>query len=325
MLNLIIAAAVLMSPTDLETGRSLRQEGRWEEAVEHFETILSSQPGNSEARLELGHTLALSGQYNRALETYGELAEAREARWRMASSRWKGLTHLYRGEIAEGLSELERLSDQARQVSDLGGELFTTWYPGHVYTVLSQFGKANRAFLKALELAPDNFNVLHLAGVMAAHQGDEGSLRYQVQDLEQMVRQSGETSQMRRVHHLQAEVALLQEQPKKALTEIVKAQELFDHPLYHETAARIHMALDDPSAAESAYRQIVTSTDARLDIPLYYPKALFGLARALDAQEKTDEALTYYEQFLSLWSEASEPFPEMGAAKTRFRELKASR
>ncbi len=324
MLNWIFVAVFLTTPIDLETGVSLRQECRWEEAVEHFETMLASQPGNSEALLELGHTLALAGRYDQALETYAKLGESSDPRWRMESSKWKGLTHLYRGKLAEGLSELERLSDLARQVSDRGGEVFTAWYPGHVYTVLSQFGKANQAFLEALELAPNDFNVLHLAGAMAAHQGDEGSLRYQVQDLEQMVRQSGETSEMRRVYHLQAEVALLQEQPRKALTEIARAQELFSHPLYHETAARAHMALDDPSAAESSYRRIVMSADERLDIPLYYPKALIGLARALDAQEKTEEALTYYEQFLALWSEASEPLPEIEGAKTRLRELKAS-
>jgi tetratricopeptide (TPR) repeat protein len=325
MLKLLIATAFLMSPTDLDTGRSLRQEGRFEEAIEHFEGMLSTQHGDPEAQLELGHTLALAGHYDRAFAAYAKLGESGDPKWRIESSKWRGLTHLYRGEISKAVAELERQAEMARQAEDRAGEVFATWYRGHIRTVLAQFGEANQAFLDALELAPNDFNVLHLAGVMAAHQGDEGSLRYQAQDLEQMVRQFGERSHMRRVYHLQAEVSLLQEKPEKALREIKKALELLSHPLYHETAARIYLALDDPSAAEDAYRQIVTSTDERLDIPLYYPKALIGLARALVDQEKRDEALPYYEKFLVLWGEASESLPEVEDARSQFQELSAVR
>jgi tetratricopeptide (TPR) repeat protein len=196
-------------------------------------------------------------------------------------------------------------------------EVHARWYRGHIYTELGRFGEANDAFLEALETASDDLNTLHLAGVMAARQDDAGSLRYQIEDLQQAAKDSGESSQMRRVRHLQAELALLQDQPKRALSNAQEANELFPHPLYREAMARSHSNLDDPAAAESAYRDITDATDERLDIPLYYIKALLGLAKALDAQGKEEEAISYYERFLSLWGDAPMQLPGVTEAKQR--------
>jgi tetratricopeptide (TPR) repeat protein len=152
---------------------------------------------------------------------------------------------------------------------------------------------------------------------MAARQGDEGSLRYQIEDLQQAVKVSGDASQMRRVYHLQSEVALLQERPKRALELARQADELFPHPLYRDTIARCHSTLDDPSAAESVYREIVEATDGRLDIPLYYIRALYGLGKALDAQGKQEAAVSVYEKFLSHWGDAPGQLPGVIEVKRR--------
>ena len=111
------------------------------------------------------------------------------------------------------------------------------WYPGHVLTQLEEFGRANAAFVAALKLGPNDLNALHQVGVLAAKQGDWGSLRYQIQDLEQAVARSGRPDQMRRVYHLQGELAIAQGNPKKAHELLEKANGLFPHPLYQDAIA----------------------------------------------------------------------------------------
>jgi tetratricopeptide (TPR) repeat protein len=317
MLTWILSFVLMVLSPDLETGKDLRQKGQLDEAIAHFEQLLSSEPDSLDARRELGHTLVLAGRYREALETYERLGASTEARWQLESAKWMGLTYLYLGRIEESLSEHDRQIRIARQLNDRAAEVHAMWYRGHLYTELGRFGEANEAFLEALETVPDDLNSLHLAAFMAARQGDEGSLRYQIEDLEKAVRDSGEPSQMRRVQHLRAELALIHGQPKRALTNAQEANEFYPHPLYRDTMARAHLRLDDTAAAESTYRDILDATDERLDIPLYYVKALLGLARTLDTQEKEEEAASTYQKFLAHWGDAPGDLPGVAEARER--------
>jgi tetratricopeptide (TPR) repeat protein len=317
MLHWVLSLILTITSADLETGKALRLEGRLQEAIEHFGQLLAAQPGLLEARLERAHTLVLAGRYEKALDDYRVLGSSPDPRWQLESAKWVALTYLYLGKIDESLSENDRLARLAARLQDRAAEVHAKWYRGHILTELRRFGEANDAFLEALEMAPDDLNTLHMAGVMAARQGDEGSLRYQIEDLQQAVEDTGDPLQMRRVYHLQAEVALLQERPQRALSLAQEAAQLFPHPLYRDAVARSHLMLDDPAGAESAYRDIVEAADERLDIPLYYIKALLGLGKTLDAQGKAEEAVTYYEKFLSLWGNAPGQLPWVSEAKAR--------
>ncbi len=323
MLYWIACFIALATVPDLESGRQLRQEGRFEEAIEVFEELLSTQPDNFEAYRELGHSLVLAGRYREAIETYDKLATSEDPNWQLESIKWGGLTHLYLGEMENALAKNEGETALARKMGNVTAAARATWYRGHILTELGQFGEANSAFLETFEIDPDELNAFHLAGLMAARQGDTGSLRYQIEDIQQIVRRSSDESQMRRVYHLQAELALLQSQPKKALPPIEKAQSLFPHPLYRETLARVHLALEDTRAAEAVYRDIISATDERLDIPLYYVKTLNALALLLDAQGQEEEAASFYEKFLAYWGEAPGPLPGAAEAKARLAELRA--
>lgn len=325
MLYWFLVVVLLPVQPELETGRTRRQEGRLDEAAGIFEQILDSRPDDLEARRELGHTWVLAGRYDQALRAYEKLSATADTSWQMESLKWTGLTKIYLGDFETSISRLEQLATLARRSNDRAAEVFSTWYRGHIYTELAQFGRANSAFLEGLELAPDDLNVLHLAGVLAARQGDEGSLRYQIEDLQQLASRCVDASQMRRVYHLQAEHALMQGQPKTALARIEQANKLMSHPLYREAMARARLALEEPEAAEAAYREIVSSTDARLDIPLYYVKALLGLARVLDARGESEEARLYYQRYLSHWGGRSDPLPGVSEAMARLSELGTTR
>ena len=102
-------------------------------------------------------------------------------------------------------------------------------------------------------MGPNDLNTLHQAGVLATKQGDWGSLRYQIQDLEQAVARSGQPDQMRRVYHLQGELAIAQGNPKKAHELLEKANGLFPHPLYQTPLP----ALTSPRRIWSTPRQLI--------------------------------------------------------------------
>lgn len=322
---LMITILFLGRPADLDTGIALRAEGRIEEAIELFQELISSRPELHEANLELGHALTLAGRYGEAIEAYENLAASDDKHWQLEAAKWSGLTYLYLGAIDKMLQVNSRQAELARQSGDRAARVLATWYRGHVLTELGRFAEANTSFLDALEIDPNDLNTLHLAGVMAARQGDAGSLRYQIEDLQQAVRRSTDETEMRRVYHLQAELALLQGKPKQALEPIERANRLAPHPLYREALARTHLALNDEEAAEKVYRDIVSATDERLDIPLYYVMALKELAHILDDKNQAEEAATYYQRFLSHWGDATQSLPGIMEAKSRLSEIDASR
>lgn len=318
----MITILFVTSTPDLETGIALRQDGQIEEAIQLFEEIVSSQPDSHEARRELGHALVLAGKYQEAIEAYEKLAVSGDEQWQIEAAKWTGLTYLYLGDMDKALAGNAREAELARQSGDVSARILAAWYRGHILIELGRFGEANSTFLDALEWATDDVDLLHHAGVMTARQGDAGSLRYQIEDLQQAVRRSRDDSQTRRVYHLQAELALLQDQPGKALEQIERANRMAPHPYYRETMARAYLANDDQVAAEEVYRDIISATDERLDIPLYYVMALKGLASVLDSRGQVEEATSYYEQFLSLWGNAPQPLPGVAEAKSRLSEIR---
>ena len=322
--QLILASLLSSSAPDLDSGKKLRQDGKFEEAIVAFQEILASQPDSLEAQRELGHSLALAGRYREAIEAYEKLAASEDLRWQLESAKWSGWTHLYLGDIDRSLTEAEKEAELAKQLGERSAQVHAIWYTGHVRTELEQFGRANAAFVAALELGPDDLNALHQVGVLATKQGDWGSLRYQIQDLEQAVARSGRPDQLRRVYHLQGELAISQGNPKKAHERLEKANGLFPHPLYQDAIARAYLAEENLAEAAATYRAIVESTDQRLDVPDYYVNTLFELAKTLDALEKSEEAASHYQKFLEHWGKAGDSLPGVTDAKKRLGELQAA-
>jgi tetratricopeptide (TPR) repeat protein len=89
--------------------------------------------------------------------------------------------------------------------------------------------------------------------------------------------------------------------------------------------ARTYLALDDAQAAEEVYRKIISATDERLDVPLYYVMALRGLAEVLETLGRAEEAAVYWQRFLSHWGDVSPPLPGVTEAKTRLSAINPSR
>jgi tetratricopeptide (TPR) repeat protein len=321
-IELLLGAVLFLSAPDLDSGRKLRQEGKFQEALVFFQNALAAEPGSLDVQRELGHCWVLSGRYREALGAYAPLADSSDPAWRVEAAKWSGLTHLYLGEVERGLEEIRQEADLAKQTGDRATQVRATRFIGHVYTELGQFGPASDALLVALDLSPDDLDTLHQMGLLAARQGDWGSLRYQLQDLEQAVRRSGHRSQMDLVYHLQAELALGQGKPGEARDPLDKISEPGARPVYQETRARIDRAQDNLTQAETSYRALIDSTDARLEAPVYYVKALLGLAEVLDAEDRKEEASPYYRQFLEHWGNHTAPLlPGVAEAEKRLKEL----
>jgi tetratricopeptide (TPR) repeat protein len=321
----LLALSLMATEADLAAGQKLRREGELERAVAFFQAKVAEAPDQWAARRELGHSLALAGRYREAIEAY-QGAPAADPRAQQESARWTGLTLLYLGEVDSALERLKHEAEIAERNGDRSAQVHATWYRGHVLTEVGSFGPAGTAFLEALALEPEDLNTLHLFGVLTARQGDLGSLRYQIEDLRPLAQsaegRAGGRGQMRRVAHLQGEYELLRGKPAASLPFLERAASLFPHPLYREAIARAQAAQKRLEAAAGTYRSILNATDERLDIPLYYVKALRGLAKTLDALDKREEAAAAYERFLAHWGESSS-LPGVAEARERLQSLRA--
>jgi len=321
MVKVLALSVLVTAEVNLTPGQKLRREGKFDQAISFFQERLVQAPEAWPAQRELGHSLALAGRYREAIESYGRAGAASDSGARQESARWTGFTHLYLGEIDQAFSRLKQEAELAEQNGDRASAVHATWYRGHVLTELLSFGPANAAFLEALALLPQDLNTLHLLGVLTARQGDAGSLRYQIEDLRQLA-QVGERGQVRRVYHLQGELELLRGKPGAALPLLERANRAFPHPLYREALARAQLAQGQLEAAAASYRGILQATDERLDIPLYYVKGLFGLAKVLEASGKKEAAASSYQRFLDHWGNAGS-LPGVAEARERLRLLGA--
>lgn len=321
MLRLMALSALLAADMDLTPGQKLRQRGKLNQAISFFQERLVEVPEAWEARRELGHALALAGRYREAIEAYERTASAGDPRARQESARWTGFTLLYLGETDQALARLKQEAELAERNGDRAAVVHATWYRGHVLTELGSFGPASGAFLEALGHMPQDLNTLHLFGVLTARQGDTGSLRYQIEDLRQLAQAAGR-GQMRRVDHLQGELELLRGKPRAALPWLERANRVFPHPLYREAIARAYATQGQLEAAAARYRDIIDATDERLDIPLYYVKALFGLAQTLYTSGKKEEAASAFERFLQHWGDTGS-LPGVAEARERLRLLRS--
>ena len=321
-MKLVLAALLSSSPADLEPGRELRQEGEIEEAIVFFQGALASEPDSVEAQQELGHCFVVAGRYTEAIEMYGNLAASQDLRWQLEAAKWTGLAHLYLGNIEASLEQSRLEARLAAQLGESSASARAARHVGYVHAELSQFGEANTAFVSALERNPNDLDTLYLVGVLSARQGDWGSLRYQVMDLEPVVRRSGNPDLMGRVDHLKAELALARGDAREA-NELLETASGSKNALYEETHARAYSDQGDLAQAEATFRSILDATDERLEFPLLYVKALLGMATLLDAQERGEEAASFYRRFLEHWENAAGPLPGVVEARSRLQQLEA--
>jgi superkiller protein 3 len=317
--HLVLAIALSNATTDLEAGRALRQQGKIDEAIAFFQKSLAAEPASPEALRELGHSFALAGRYPEAIETYGQLA-SQNLRWQLEGAKWTGLTHLYLGNVEASLDQSRLEERLAAQLGESSAAARAARQIGYVYTELAQFASANTAYVTALNRDPNDIDTLYFVGILAARQGDWGSLRYQVLDLEPLVAYSHNPDRTGLVDHLKAELAVSRGDEEEAL-ELLDGTGSANATLYLATRARAYDHQGDLAKAEATYRSILDSTDDRLEFPLVYVKALLGMAEVLDAQGRQEEAASTYRRFLEHWGNAAGPLPGVVDARSRLELL----
>lgn len=93
----LVALASAACTTTYGEGRRALSQGRYTEAVTHFEEVLEKQPERVDALVGIGVAKYRAGRYDEALEPLGR-AVAREPK--LAAARlYLGLTHLRRADI----------------------------------------------------------------------------------------------------------------------------------------------------------------------------------------------------------------------------------
>ena len=311
--NLVLTMVLSMNAADLEPGRQLRKDGKLDEAIAFFQQALEAEPASPEILLELGHAFVLAGRYDEAIETYQPLA-SQNLRWQLDAAKWTALAHLYHGNIAASLEQRGVEERLAAQLGENAAASSAARQVGYLYSEIEQFASANDAFVSALNRDPNDIQTLYLMALLAVRQGDWGSLRYQILDLEPVAARSHDPALAGLVDHLNAELAISRGDEGEALE--LLGRSATQNAMVLEARARAYAQHGDLARAEAAYQSIVDATDERLEFPLVYVKALLGEAKVLDAQGRREEAASFYRRFLEHWGNTEGPLPGVAEARS---------
>lgn len=134
-------------------------------------------------------------------------------------------------------------------------------------------------------------------------------------------------------HQLNAELFLKRKNYSSGIKSINKAIDLLNsqfrdvhdkHAYYLNTLAKIYYQQRDYNKASKVYKQILKLSTGRIHYGDIYVKSFYWLGKISIIEGRTDEAIKYFENFLSLWNDADTDILELSEVKKKITELKKS-
>lgn len=311
---------------DLAEGIRARRNGEYDAAKTFFKDYIASHPESIPARVGLARTLILEGDYKQAATILDAMRISSDIPQKLAAYDELALIDLYQGRFIEAIKR--KVSAQQITVENGGSaqDIAKRFMQiGYIQTEAGQLDAAVEAFGRALQLVPEtsplNLDVQHLAGLAEIKQGRLHKADLRLRAIGDAVFEQGLENQIRRFYQLDSELRIATGRPADALISLPGAIEIYDHPLYRETQARAHIALEQWPEAEDALVRIVQLTDARLDIPIVYVRAHYQLGSVYERQGRNQDAARMYATFLGFWEKADIPLTEVRAAREALSRL----
>jgi len=129
-------------------GVALKQQGRVQEAVSHWQAALEIYPGYADAVVNLGPELAAQGQLDKAISYYVECLRLDDDNY---------LLHNNLGNALRAKGSLDQAIKQYNRVIELRPDLWQGHYnSGLVFQQMGQFERAAEHYRIALKLSPGN-------------------------------------------------------------------------------------------------------------------------------------------------------------------------
>ena len=302
----------------LAEGVLLRRQGKLAEAEAYFAARIEELPDAAQARSQLARTLVLSRAYERARTALEPLLDSGDPAAVALAEDELAMIDVYQGRFMSAIARKRNALRLGSADDDVVVRARKTFDIGFINAEIGRYDEAAQAYGEALAMfdtvTPFWLDIQHLFGLLDLERNYRHRAADRLRTIADVVFEPEFESQIRRVYHLDAELALAEGRPADALINLERIVRIYDHPMYRESQARAHLALQQPRAAEESLRRITNLTDTRLDAPTIFVKAHYQLAELLESQGRREEAAELYRQFLSYWGEADVPLVEVRRA-----------
>jgi tetratricopeptide (TPR) repeat protein len=261
-------------------GVALAAQGKWAEAIQHYEQALQLEPEDPKALNNSGVALAAQGKWAEAIQHYEQALQLKPDFAEAFNNSGDALAA--QGKWAEAIQHYER-------ALQLNPEDPKAYY--NLGVALAKKGKLAEAiqhFERALQLKPADPEAHYYSGVALATQGK----------LDQAIRHYEQALQLKPDYpeaHCNLGVALAtQGKWAQAIQHYEQALQL--KPDYSEAYYYSGVAL----AAQGKWAEAIRHYEQALQLKPDYPDAHYNLGGALAAQGKLAEAIQHYERALQL-------------------------
>lgn len=268
--------------------------GKLEEARETFELMLEEKDKKARGLRSLALLSTYAGHFSNAIEHFNEaalinksngnsLSEYRDRMYLAKAYEVKGMEQAF----AQELEEIDRLinsMDLSPYWLSRAGQLF------------ARNDRVDRA-IEILGLLENNIgNIVATSGVNRNTNDDQAFY-----------------------HLLKGEIALAGNRYEEAEESLVIANNIVEMP---DVLAYCYSEMGNMEKAVEYYQKVIDDKKLDNESQLRWIMAHYQLAQIYEQQEKTDQAITYYEQFLDIWKEGDEDIEALQEARNRVESLK---
>jgi eukaryotic-like serine/threonine-protein kinase len=319
-------------PNPLDSrGDILARNGRLTEAIAAYTEATKKEPGFSPSKIKLYYAYITDGQYEQADEIYRDW-ESKCVEYGCANTYWaQASTLAFRGRYRESLTWLDKAIDEdGKTAAKWGYGIGDALCNAKAQTLMAidspavaEMYTAIKCFIK---IRPDD-KVSYRASLVRAL-AQAGQIDSAAQVLEQLRKNLEERNSSRYTYWIAGGYFELER------NEYAKAAESFDSAATLRTKSTAYsaryiqgqalvMAGQYKKAIEVLATQEKSYTESRTK-DFTSSKLYYYLARAYEASGQADSAITKYEKFLTIWTNADPDLPEYTDAHTRLARLKTN-
>jgi tetratricopeptide (TPR) repeat protein/TolB-like protein len=322
--------------------------GKLDEAIETYTKAYEMKPEMG-AAMRIAYVHGVKGEYGEALRWIDRDLSSSSLPGMIVSSRcWRAWFLYSAGRPSEATDEARRavaLADSTRNPGMLGTanaiEGFLYLDQGRCSPARDAFVTATKYQLPPYQIASPNYPATgaYLLGLVAFKAGDLASAEKELAEMKSLmpsVRKDAPQA-LRSLENgvalLESELLLAEGRPNDAIKCYRRGFRLYvpggtgsnlyilNVPLDQDVLARAYAAKGDPLRAIAEYEKLLTFDPASKDRRLKNPRYEYRLAKLLEKEGSTTDALAHYETFLEYWKDADPGLPDLIDAKARAEAL----
>ena len=276
-----------------EYGFLLVKMGKLEEARETFQLMLSEKDKKAKGLRSLGLLNTYTGHFSEAIDYFKQAALLNRSNGILLSE-YRDRMYLARAYKAKGMDS--EFSQQLDEIERLLGkmELSPSWL-ARSGQIFARNGMINQAEEILNRIEKNLGDIVATSGVNRNISEDQAFY-----------------------HLVKGEIALARKNYAKATESLVIANNIVEIP---EVLARCYYKAGEPEKAIEYYRKVISEKNLNSEGQLRWIMAHYRLGEIYEQQEKADEAIKYYEQFINIWENGDEDLVALKEAKSRVESL----